>query len=399
MDKKGLGGLLVVLLVLGFGAVLGVLPVLQHNLAVQEHRPTEAVVQSTDIEVDRSDDDTTYTPVVTYRYTVDGESYTEDNVFPGQFTRSKGNRGWAEDVISNYSVGQRVTVYYSPRVHGQAYLENRGWPDVFWIIGVLVPIGAVGAGGYYIRKGFIRRKQRTLMEDTPTEQVQSLSMGPSEVTGDAVTKDLDPLPAPFSQEECVLAKYEIEEYEEDDDGGNWQTVEEDVVHAPFYLDDGTGAVLVRPDDEATYDLDPEDWTKTYVDSSQYGPDPVQQFVENTPGLGFPSDAHGKENDRRYKQNLIKDGESAYVFGTVQPREDATTGSGNAGNAVIQKVPEDDPRAEPMFLISDDSEKNLVHRRKWALWRLPVGIGFAIGGLFGLLAVFGPLIGVELPVLL
>jgi hypothetical protein len=413
MDKKGIG-LVVVLLFLGlFGVGMGGFTVFEHNVAVQEGQPTAATVLSTEIAEKTDDDgDKSYRPVVTYEYIVDGQTYESENVFPGGFTRWKSSRSWAEDVLNQYEAGDRITVQYRPRNPGQAYVRNDGLPFT-WVVGAGYAVLVLVSGVYLIRQGFKRRKQRTLMTDTPTEDAESLSMGPSEITGVATPGDDGPTTAPFSDEDCVVAQYEIEEYESDDDGGNWKTIEEGVRHVPFSLDDGTGRVPVRPHDDATYDLEPADWTTTRVDSSDRGPAPVQAFVESTPDLGYPgsgdvqdfltdagldhvSDA-GSDGDRKYKQNLIGPGEEVYVFGTVQPREDGG-GTENADNLVIRKVTDEDARMEPMFMISDDAEADLIDRRRWALWRIPVGIGFAVVGIGLLVGMFGPPIGVELPIL-
>jgi len=402
MDKKGLGGLVVVLVLSAFLIGIGLLPTLSHHIAVQEHQPTTATVQGTDIEITEDDDgDESYTPKVTYEYTVDGETYSSDNVFPGQFGRSSGNRGWAEDIVNDYSQGDEVEIQHSPRTPGKAYLRNDdGMPDTWWIGAAYIPVG-LAAGGWYIRVGFKRRKQRELMEDTPTEEAESLSVGPSEIKGTAVMGDRTPQTAPFSDDDCVVAKYEVKEYREDNDddgGGSWQTIEEGVRHTPFYVDDGTGSVLVRPDDDATYDLEPEDWSTTYVDSSERGPGPVQEFVQQSSEIDFPSDAGGKDHDRKYRQNPILVDESAYVFGTAQPKEDVPAGADNAERLVIQKVGEDGALMEPMFLISDDEERDLVDRRQWALWRLPVGVLFVLAGVSCAVGIFGPQYGVTLPIL-
>jgi hypothetical protein len=167
-----------------------------------------------------------------------------------------------------------------------------------------------------------------------------------------------------------------------------------VKHTPFYVDDGTGRVRVRPEDEATYDLEPEDRTTTYVDSSERGPAPVRGFVESE-NIGYPSDLPGKDNDRKYSQNLIKPDESVYVFGTAYPRDDAE-GADNAERLVVG-MGEQTVSEGPMFLISDDEEKDLVGRRRWALWRLPVGGAFLTAAFAVLLIIFGPGLGVTLPV--
>lgn len=398
MDTKGLGAVAALLVVGGFLAVFGVVPTVSHNIAVQENQPTEATVQSTDVAVKTDDDgDRSYRPVVTYQYTVDGETHTTDNVFPGGFTRWDGSRGWAERIAGQYRAGDQVTVYYRPGEPGHAYLRNDGFPDVWWV-GLLAVLVFVLGGAGLIKTGFTRRKQRTLMRDTPTEDVEALSVGSSEVKGSALAADGGAFPAPFSDDECVVADYEVEQYHEDDDGGSWNTIESGVVHTPFHVDDGTGRVLVEPHDDATFDLDPADRTTVEVDSSQRGPQPVQRFVERTDGIDFPADVSGSENDRRYHQNLIRDKESVYVYGTAQPRDGDVSGGSNPDRLVIRRVDSGDGLEDSMFLISDDSEAGLVDRREWAGLRIPAGGAFIVVGFAFALFMYGPLAGLDIPVL-
>jgi hypothetical protein len=398
MDRKGLGAMGALLLVGGFLVVMGVVPTVSHNLAVQENQPTEATVQSTDVAVKTDDDgDTSYRPVVTYAYTVDGETYTNDNVFPGGFTRWDGSREWAERIAGQYDPGDAVTVQYRPGHPDHAYLRNDGWPDAWGIGSIAILILVVGGAGL-VTTGFTRRKQRTLMRDTPTEDVESMAVGPSEVKGSALAADGDPFPAPFSDDDCVVVEYEVEQYHEDDDGGNWNTVAQGVVHTPFYVDDGTGRVLVEPHDEATFDLDPDDRETVHVDSSERGPEPVQRFVERTEAVSYPADAPGSENDRRYHQTLIRDKESVYVFGTARPWDGDHRGGSNPDRLVIRHVADDDGLEGTMFLISDDAEAGLVNRREWAGLRIPAGGGFVVIGFASALFMAGPLVGLELPVL-
>jgi hypothetical protein len=398
MDRKGLGAMGALLLVGGFLVVVGVVPTVSHNIAVQENQPTEATVQSTDVAVKTDDDgDRSYRPVVRYEYTVDGRSYTNDNVFPGGFRRWQGTRAWAERIADQYDAGDRVTVQYRPGQPADTYLRDDGLPDSWWF-GVVTILVLGGGGAGLVATGFRRRKQRTLMRDTPTEDVESIAVGPSEVTGSALAADGDPFVAPFSDDDCVVADYEVEQYHEDDDGGSWHTVASGVVHEPFYVDDGTGRVLVEPHDEANFDLDPADRETVRVDSDQRGPDAVQRFVERMDSMRYPADAAGSENDRRYHQNLIRDKESVYVFGTAQPRDGDRSGGKYPERLVIRHVTDDDALDDTMFLISDDSEAGLIDRREWAGLRIPAGGGFIVIGFACALLLFGPLAGLVIPVL-
>lgn len=405
VDTKGIGVVAIMLFLGIFGVFIGGYQVYQHNLAVQEYEPTtDVTIVETDIKVIETDDDTKYEPITVYEYEVDGEVYEEDNTYPGRFTRNHGSRSTARSVINLYEEGSgmktdgsEITVYYNPQDPSQAYLRNDGWPGS-WFIGAGYAIAAFLAGGYLIRKGFRRWRQRQLIQNTPTETAQSLSIGPSEVKGSATTAERQAFRAPFSQDDCVVAKYEIKEYDTSGDNSSWKTIEEDILHQPFYVDDGTGTVKVQPHDEAYFDLDPDDWTEEYVDSSDSGPEPVRRFVEQHHDVDYPSDQSGKGNDRKYRQNLIRKNESVYVFGTVQQRDRVPKGADNADRLEIKKVTDNTMR-EPMFLISDDETKDLINRRRFALWRLPVGGFFLFIGFAIVMFMFAPMLGLEVPFLL
>lgn len=400
MDKKGLG-LVGILLFVTLFAFFFTAPVADHYSSVQHNEPTTATITETDIADRVNDDEREYRPVISYEYTVDGEQYQESNVYPGRFIRWHGSESTAQRVVDSYQVGsnrqvsgEEVVVYYDPKNPGNAYLRNDGLPDG-WFVPIVYTVVAFLGGGHLFRQGIRRWRQRNYIADTPTETAQSLSIGPSELKGTVVSGDHGPLQAPFSEADCVVAKYEIEEYEDDDDdsGGSWNTIDSGVLHVPFYLDDGTGTVLIRPDDDATYDLDPDDWSTVRVDSSQRGPEPVQWFVENSDDVDFPAHSAGKENDRKYKQNLIRTGESAYIFGTVTERDEIPTHGDNADRLVVKR---DESMRTPMFMISDDDEASLIDRRRWALWRLPVGAVFLVAGFTFFLIVTGPWLGLQTP---
>lgn len=399
MDTKGVGSVAVLVFLGLIAGAVGFMPAYEHNIAVQEGEPATATVLSTDVDV-RTDDEgeESYSPVVTYEYVVDGRTYESDNTFPGRFSRWKDSRSWAERVVGQYAPGDEVTIHSVPSDPANAYLRNDG-PPGSWLFGVgYAVVGAVG-GVWLIRTGFRRWRQRRLIADTPTENVRSLSVGPSELKGRARSTERGSITAPFSEEDCLVAKYEIEQYEEDnDDGGSWRTIEEGVLHVPFALEDDTGRVLVEPDDDAVFDLDPDDWTTTYVDSGDRGPAPIQEFVRATQGLDFPSNRSGKDHDRRYKQNLVRTDESVYVFGSAVPREDVTPGASNAERLVVRMTDERSMVDGPMFLLSDDTEQGLTDRRRFALWRGPVGAFFLIVALSFTLGILGPDFGITLPVL-
>jgi len=252
-----------------------------------------------------------------------------------------------------------------------------------YVFGWLMAAGVTYGGYAVIRRGFELRRQRQLIRDTPTEEVESVSMGPSELAGTARPHD-GTLTAPFSEVPCLLARWRVEEYRDDgdDDGGSWRTIASGLESVPFVLDDGTGRLLVEPHDDVEFAVSEE--PRLDVDVDETPPDRVAAFLaeqdvpvepqdwELLEGVDFGTE----EGDRRYYQELLQPGEHVYVFGTVQPDEAAPDG------VAVRKVT-DGSRAEPLFLLGDKPAAEIAADRKWALWRLPAGGALVTVGVLGL----------------
>jgi len=74
------------------------------------------VTRSTD-----ADGAVSYSPEVTYSYTVENASYTNGRIKFGE--NAYGNRNKAEEIAANYPVGRTVTVYYEPEQPALSVLE------------------------------------------------------------------------------------------------------------------------------------------------------------------------------------------------------------------------------------------------------------------------------------
>lgn len=282
------------------------------------------------------------------------------------------------------------------------------------ISGMLVVIGAL-----VMRDAFRRRKQRQLIEETPTEEIESLTLGPSEVKGTVVAGE-EPLRAPFSEDDCVIARWKVEQYHYDheDNRGEWREVRSGVECVPFYVDDGTGRLRVEPDEDVVYEIEKDTEPMFEVDARQRPPEAVGTFFRDRgfspveslrstldlPG-GFTFNRGGgfsfglgdrHSGDRRYYQHLIRPDEDVYVFGTVQLR-DGVRSADNAENLLIKRVPKEDRDLEPMFMIADHPEARLRKSRRFALLRFPVGALLFTGGVGGLLYVGSLLLGIDLAV--
>jgi hypothetical protein len=318
------------------------------------------------------------------------------------------------------------------------YLHDTGWPGQWYVPAIGATIVFL-CEAYLVRVGFRRWRQRTLMQDTPIKNAQSLSVGLSELSGTAVPAD-EPVSAPFS-DDCVVA-----ECDTSGDNDTWDTVDSGALFRPFHVEDSTERVLVRPHEETHTTWNPG--TNRLSSSGATGrvprpssgssgtptgsssrPIPTWRSTSSatTPRTGRPPTATGgdretqteadstsdsnweagqtqtggdisaSDGDRKYRQSLIETGEEVYVFGTARPRDrkDVPSDASNADRLVIEKIT-DGSMQEPIFMISDDEEHDLVDCRRWVLRRLPTGWVFLTVGFATLPLTLVPVLGLEVP---
>lgn len=227
-----------------------------------------------------------------------------------------------------------------------------------------------GAGLLLVYHGFRKWQQMRLMQDTPTEKVRSAAVGRTELTGTATPIDgIGTIDQPFTDGECLVATYEIEEWKEDndDDGndGHWSSVDSGTLVTPFEVDDGTGSMRVEPEEDATFDISSENRTRFHVGANRTPPDEVVQFFERRYDdedgllgrlLDWDPSVRGSEK-RRYTQEVIPPGERVYLLGGARPTDDAS--GSNADRLVLGRDGGSDE-----FIVSDRSEEELVSNYRW-----------------------------------
>lgn len=196
--------------------------------------------------------------------------------------------------------------------------------------------------------GFVKKRELSYIADTPTSKIRSMPMGMVEIKGKALPGSPEyVMRAPFSGEECLSYRYEVQEYKQRGKSSRWVTVDSGMRDQRFLVDDGTGELVVDPKGA---DFEFED-KKTYrVDSTDDANENIQEFVEKDGGPGgliF-------ENDRKYIEWIIRPEEDIYVNGY------ASKENGQSSEFAVVKEDEN----EATFMISDKSEKELVKSKKW-----------------------------------
>lgn len=123
---------------------------LEQGERISSFESTEATIISSSVGADDPVDpekSTKYYPSITYEYTVDGETYQNTNVLPGDGRTAKSNRGWAEKIVNNHPAGSTATVYYDPPDPSTSFLLKRRNNKLLVFAGVgglLAIVGVVG---------------------------------------------------------------------------------------------------------------------------------------------------------------------------------------------------------------------------------------------------------------
>jgi hypothetical protein len=108
-----------------------------------------------------------------------------------------------------------------------------------------------GAGLFWFFKGFRVYREYRVLADTPEIPIRSIPMGLVEIHGKAKGEQI--VTSPVTKTPCLFYKVDIERWVKDKDGGHWAHAKTDADGVKFYLEDGTGKVLVDAHG-AEYDL-------------------------------------------------------------------------------------------------------------------------------------------------
>ena len=98
-------------------------------------RVTQAYIRESQTRDDEGFLTTTYYPEVRYTYEVMGVEYTGHQISFGGGVG--GNRGKADETLTQYPVGKNVTVYYDPNSPEEAVIERRMGSQTMLILGVV----------------------------------------------------------------------------------------------------------------------------------------------------------------------------------------------------------------------------------------------------------------------
>lgn len=107
---------------------------------------TQCTIVTSELDIDRDSDGTTYRPRVGFEYTVDGGGYVAETY---DFTELNRTKARCNEIISAYPVGKQTSCFYDPDSHEIAVI-NRNYdfsyigfflPMIFVVIGLGIMVG------------------------------------------------------------------------------------------------------------------------------------------------------------------------------------------------------------------------------------------------------------------
>lgn len=114
----------------------------------QQQLSTWMVTEGSILAAHIEDDEDGPLAVLLYRYSVNGQEWTSDQIYPGN-VRVSTTWARARRVIARYAPGTAVHVFYDPLNPARAVLEPRLPSLVHWIS--LLACGGSALGGYLLR--------------------------------------------------------------------------------------------------------------------------------------------------------------------------------------------------------------------------------------------------------
>jgi hypothetical protein len=244
----------------------------------------------------------------------------------------------------------------------------------------LLAVAAIGAvGGLYLfYRGFRLLQRKRLILNTPASKIRSASMGLVEINGVATGPYV--INSPLKQMSCYYYRSIAWQYQQRGKNSEWVKVAEESLHVPFYMDDGSGKLLVDPSG-AEMDLHcdlHEEYNRSVLLSGPEMPGSVYSFLSR----------HGVDSGRRIKveERCIGPNNNLFILGTLSqnPGLDASvvpTWTGQAAQkSITRPAPAITPANQKLEVVHLSGESTAVpaiemtQQQKIAAALLRAGIG-------------------------
>lgn len=235
---------------------------------------------------------------------------------------------------------------------------------------LICPIMALIIGFGMIALGFRQYREMQYVNNTPTSTIRGLAVGFAEVCGKI--EPIETVSSIIEGKPAVVHRWELERFTGRRKGSDyWGGMAGGEKRKNFYIDDGTGKLLVDSNGAFIEIVPREAWRGTYASA----PENVKRiFEEHNLGTG--------EAGRQYRlmECFLSPGETAYAIGTVQDRP----GMYERGyeNLIMAQ---NKGAGTKFFYISNKKERDVRSMYYFKIGFLVIfGLVFFLGGAFTLL---------------
>lgn len=185
-----------------------------------------------------------------------------------------------------------------------------------------------------------------IVKDLPTSKIRSIAMGVVELYGKVVSNPVNQYKTPFSNKECVWCNWRVEEYQSGKNSG-WYIIKWGTISDLFYLDDGTGTVLVDPKG-ATIEIN----KNQFLLSDNFSTGILDFFSKNNIKT---TNFFGAKKTIRVSETYLSPNDSVYILGNAMDNPFVSE-----GQALKHEVDVMIGRGSNFYyVISDSSEKEMV----------------------------------------
>src|SRR4051812_48029735 len=196
------------------------------------------------------------------------------------------------------------------------------------------------AGGLFFFRGMKLWQDKREIQNKALSKVRGVAMGDAELSGKVIAEKS--IQSPFSLMDSVYCSYSVEA----PDRNGWTRVDHGQVTSVFYLDDGTGRILVNPDGATFYG------EKTYrreFTAAQALMEPgVQAWLEYRKQTAFFQSFSMGGGRHRFTEYTVFPNETIFVEGAVsvvrhkvgsEEREEMIIGPRSSGHLVLSSLSE------------------------------------------------------------
>lgn len=245
------------------------------------------------------------------------------------------------------------------------------------IVLVLIVLGGLIAPYF----GVLVLKRRAQVKGTPVTRIGHACSGPVAVEGRA--KAVQPMVGPFSGRPCVYVEAHVEVLSGGGQGKKsmWIWTPHATIHRkyPFYVEDGSGSVLVATADTQTHMDVPETFQLKNADDNtgRVVAPPPPSLLSMLDEHGIPwLDEDGNVLGLRFVEHAIEDGASLYVIGEYSHRDEDVRDALDPVDAASR------PRVSAVVTAKDEHNRayvslggrdEIVRRLLWQ------GLGCIVGG--------------------